>query len=385
MAHEAERALGPLLDGGLVVDTSGQAPLRRLRRILAGHPLPDQGGLAAALEVEGLARGLGQGDLLLVLLSGGASALLPAPVDGVTLNDKARVTRQLLRAGATIQELNAVRKHLSRLKGGGLARLASPARVACLVLSDVVGDELSTIASGPTVPDPTTFGEARRILERRGGWRAAPAAVRRHLERGERGEIVETPKPGAPIFAGVHTQVIGGNRLSLEAAARTARRLGLRPVLLTARLAGEAREAGGLLASVLRETLESGHPVRPPVCLLAGGETTVTVRGGGVGGRNQELVLGAVTGLAACPGPVVAAALGTDGIDGVSSAAGAIADQTSLARATALGLPSPTVFLAANDATAFFAPLGDLIVTGPTGTNVADLAILLTAGPAISR
>jgi glycerate 2-kinase len=377
MAAAAEQALGNALDEALAVDTAATVPLARTRRLLAGHPLPDERGLAAAAEVEAMAGGLGRDDLLLVLLSGGASALLPAPVAGVSLADKAALTRLLLRAGASIHELNAVRKHLSRLKGGGLARAASPARLSCLVLSDVVGDDLSTIASGPTVADPTSYADALAVVRRRGVLEEAPAAVREHLEAGVRGDAAETPKPADPVFARVTTRVIGSNRLSVQAAAREARRRGLRPIVLTTRLEGEAREAARVLVAVLRECVESGRPGRPPVCLLAGGETTVTVRGDGRGGRNQEMALAAAEPLAAFAMPALLASLATDGMDGVGGAAGGIADDTSLARATALGLAPPAAFLDANDSAGFLAPLRDLIVTGPTGTNVIDLTVLL--------
>jgi hydroxypyruvate reductase len=381
MARAAERALGGALHEALAVDTAATVPLERTRLRLAGHPVPDERGLAAAAEVEALARGLGPRDLLLVLLSGGASALLPAPVAGVSLEDKAALTRQLLRAGATIGEINAVRKHLSRLKGGGLARAAGEARVACLVLSDVVGDDLSTIASGPTAPDPTTFADALEILRRRGLLGSVPDAARAHLEAGFRGERPETPKTGDALFRRVSTRVIGSNRLSVEAAAREARRQGLRPLVLTTRLEGEAREAARVLVAELRECMEAGRPAKPPVCLLAGGETTVTVRGGGQGGRNQELALAAVEPLSAFPRPAVVASLATDGIDGTGGAAGGVADDQSLRRAERLGLAPVGVFLEANDSRAFLGPLGDLIVTGPTGTNVVDLTVLLAAGP----
>jgi hydroxypyruvate reductase len=327
--------------------------------------------------VGALAGGLGRDDLLLVLLSGGASALLPAPVTGVSLADKAAVTSLLLRAGATIHELNTVRKHLSRLKGGGLARAAAPARVVCLALSDVVGDDLSTIASGPTVPDPTTYGDALRILATRGVLDKSPASVRAHLEAGARGAIPETPKPGEGLFARVTTRVVGSNRLSVQVASREARRQGLRPLVLTTRLEGEAREVARALVAVLRECVESGQPARPPVCLLAGGETTVTVRGDGRGGRNQELAVAAAEPLAAFPGPALVASLATDGIDGMSEAAGGVVDQESLARAAALGVAPPAAFLGASDSRGFLAALGDLIVTGPTGTNVVDLTVLM--------
>jgi glycerate 2-kinase len=384
MARAAEGVLGDRLAGGIAVSTATEGRLDHVRLLTARHPVPDARGLAAALEVESLARGLGRDDLLLVLLSGGASALLPAPAEGVTLEDKARTTTLLLRAGATIHELNAVRKHLSRLKGGGLARVAAPARVATLVLSDVVGDDLSTIASGPTVPDRTTFADALEVLRRRGVVDDVPAAVRERLRAGVRGERPETPKPGEPAFRRVATRIVGSNRLSVEAAAREARRQGLRPLVLTTRLEGEAREAARVLVAVLRECVESGRPAEPPVCLLAGGETTVTVTGEGQGGRNQELAVAAAVALEGFPVPAVVASLGTDGIDGASDAAGGIADDTTVARAAALGIAPAAAFVAASDTRNFLGPLGDLIVTGPTGTNVVDVAALL-AGPSPGR
>jgi hydroxypyruvate reductase len=385
MARAAEGVLGDALSEALAVDTSDRVTLDRTRRILAGHPVPDESGQRAADEVEALVRGLGRQDLLLLLLSGGASALLPAPSEGLTLADKAQTASLLMRAGATIHELNTVRKHLSRLKGGGLARAAAPARVACLALSDVVGDDPSTIASGPASPDPTTYAAALDVLQRRGVADAVPPTVRRHLEAGARGARAETPKPGDPLFRRVSYTVVGSNRLSLAAAATEARRQGLRPLILTTRLEGEAREAARVLVAVLRECVEEGRPVRPPACLLAGGETTVTVTGKGFGGRNQELVVAAAEGLAAFPAPAVVASLATDGIDGHSDAAGGVADGRTLARAEALGLAAPRVFLAENDSRSFLGPLGDLIVTGPTGTNVMDLTALLASPPARAR
>jgi len=377
MALAAEQALGDRIDEALAVDTSASVSLSRTRLRLAGHPVPDERGLRAAAEVEALARGLGAHDLLVVLLSGGASALLPAPVPGVSLEDKAALTRLLLRAGADIREINTVRKHLSRLKGGGLARAAAPARVACLVLSDVVGDDLSTIGSGPTVADPSTYADALEVLRRRGLLTGAPEPVRSHLEAGRRGARAETPKPGAALFRRVATRIVGSNRLTVEAAAREARRLGLRPIVLTTRLEGEAREAARVLVAVLRECVEAGRPGAPPVCLLAGGETTVTVRGPGQGGRNQELVVAAAPALASFPVPAVVASLATDGVDGVGGAAGGVADDQSVVRAARLGLAPAEVFLEASDSRAFLGPVGDLIVTGPTGTNVVDLTVLM--------
>jgi len=381
MAHAAEQILEARLTDAIAVSTSTSRSLRHTPLRIADHPVPDRRGLEAASEVAILAGSLGRDDTLLVLLSGGASALLPAPAAGISLADKARVTSLLLRAGATIGELNAVRKHLSELKGGGLARAAAPARVICLVLSDVVGNDLSTVASGPTVPDTTTFADAVEVLRRRSVWAAAPESVRCRLQAGARGRIPETPKPSAPFFRGVVTRVVGSNRLSLEAAAREARRLGLNALILTARLEGEAREAALVLAGILRECVESGRPAVRPVCLLAGGETTVTVRGEGRGGRNQELAAAAASPLATFPAHAVIASLATDGIDGASDAAGGVVDQQSLARARALGLAAPSSFLEANDSHGFLAPLGDLILTGPTGTNVMDLTALLAGDP----
>lgn len=383
MAEAAEARLGDLVSEGIVVAPDGARGPGRLRaRVLrAGHPVPDARGLLAAEAVLDAVSALGEGDVLVLLLSGGASALLPAPAAGLTLEHKAETTSLLLRGGATIHELNAVRKHLSRVKGGGLVRAAAPARVVCLALSDVVGDDLSTIGSGPTVPDPTTYDDALAVLEARGLREAAPAAVRRHLERGAAGEIPETPKAGDAAFRRAHTVVVGSNRLSVLAAARQARREGLRPLVLTTRLEGEAREAARVLTAVLGECVASGAPARPPVCLLAGGETTVTVRGDGRGGRNQELAVAAAAALDGFPAPAVVASLATDGVDGASDAAGGVVDDTSAARARALGLAPPAAFLAASDSRSFLAALGDLILTGPTGTNVVDLVVLL-AGPA---
>src|SRR5688572_13249897 len=378
MGRAAEEVLGDRMDEGIAIDSSAPAqPPARMRLRIARHPLPDERGLAAASEVETLARGLTADDLLLVLISGGASALLPSPVRGVNLEDKKIVTSLLQRSGASIGELNVVRKHLSRLKGGGLARTAAPARVVCLVLSDVVGDDLSTIASGPTVPDPTTYAEALEVLRKRGVLGQAPKRVRKHLEAGAAGDVPETPKPGDPLFRRVSTRVIGSNRWTIEAAAQEARRLGLTPLVLTSYLEGEAREAARALVSILRECVESGTPAATPVCLLAGGETTVTVRGEGAGGRNQELAVAAAEPLAIFPNFAVVASMATDGVDGASHAAGGMVDHDTVRRAREAGLTPAAQFLADNDTTNFLGPLGDLIVTGPTGTNVVDLTLLL--------
>jgi hydroxypyruvate reductase len=340
--------------------------------------VPDEAGLAAAAEVESLLSGGRPGDLVLVLVSGGGSALLPAPAEGVTLAEKQAVTSLLLASGADIGEMNCVRKHLSRLKGGGMARRAAPARVATLVLSDVVGDPLDVIASGPTVPDPTTFADALEVLRRRGIAERVPPAVRARLEAGARGEIPETPKPGDPALRGGLPALVGTNRIAVAAAARRARALGFRPLVLSTTVTGEARDVAAVLAAVAREARGSGQPAAPPCCLLSGGEPTVTLRGKGKGGRNQELALAAALALEGIPGVALLSA-GTDGSDGPTDAAGAICDGATAARARAAGL-DPRRHLEENDAYPLFAALGDLVVTGPTQTNVMDLHAALVAG-----
>ena len=379
MAEAAAEVLGSRLESGLVITNAGRPRRGPLRVLEAGHPLPDARGLRAAAEVERLLQDLGEGDLLLVLLSGGASALLPAPAEGLSLRDKARTTALLLRAGATIHELNVVRKHLSRFKGGGLARLAAPARVRALVLSDVVGDDLSTIASGPVSPDPSRFEDAIAVLAHRGVLGRVPAAVTERLRVGARGRVAETPKPGERLFRRVKAQVVGSNRLSVAVAAREARRQGFRPLVLTSCLEGEAREVARALVAVLRECVASGRPASPPVCLLAGGETTVTVRGLGQGGRNQEMAVAAAPPLAAFPVDALFASVATDGIDGKSDAAGGVVDRHTANEALALGLAPPAEFLARSDSRNFLGPVGGLILTGPTGTNVMDLTVLLAS------
>jgi hydroxypyruvate reductase len=380
MMAAAEEVLGDRLQAGICVTKRGHGgPLSRARLLEAGHPVPDESGLAAAAEVEALLAGGARGDVALVLISGGGSALLPSPAEGLTLAEKQAVTSLLLASGADIGEMNCVRKHLSRLKGGGLARRAAPARVVTLILSDVVGDPLDVIASGPTVPDPTTFADALAVLERRGLRGRVPAAALGRLEAGARGEIPETPKPGDPAFRGSLPLLVGSNRIAVAAAARRARALGYRPLVLSTSVTGEAREVGAVLAAVAREARASGHPVRPPCCLLSGGEPTVTLRGGGKGGRNQELALAAALALEGLPGVAFLSA-GTDGTDGPTDAAGALCDGATAGRARAAGL-EPRRHLEAHDAYPLFEALGDLLVTGPTRTNVMDLhAVLL--GPA---
>jgi hydroxypyruvate reductase len=380
MAAAVEAGLGDRVADGLVAVKDGyRAPTRRIRLLEAGHPVPDARGEHAARQIRALAESAGADDLLLVLVSGGGSALTPAPAPPITLGDKQAMTRLLLAAGANINQLNTVRKHCSLLKGGQLARAAAPARVHALLLSDVIGDPLDVIASGPTAPDVSTFAEALGILDRFDLRGRAPAAIVQRLEHGARGEIPETPKPDDPVFRGVTNTVIGNNLLVVDAAAARARALGYTPHVLTRALEGEARAVTGRLVALAREVRAGRGPVAPPACLIAGGETTVTVRGGGSGGRCQEWALAAALELDGADG-IVALAAGTDGTDGPTAAAGALADGASAGRARAMG-HDPAARLAANDSNPALAALGDLVVTGPTNTNLLDLYLLLIAAP----
>ena len=375
MARAVEDVLGESLAAGAVNVKRGHAePTRLVRLTEAGHPIPDQAGLEGTARLVALAEAAGPDDLLFCVISGGGSALLQLPAEGISLADTQRLTDLLLRAGATINELNTVRKHLSRVTGGGLARLAQPARVVSLILSDVVGNPLDVIASGPTVPDTTSFADAQAILRRFQVWDQAPASVRERLEAGVGGLVPDTPKPGDPAFERVCNVVVASNDLAAEAAVEIARQHGFAALLLTTYLEGEAREVGRVVAALGREIAASGRPLRPPCCLVLGGETTVTVRGPGRGGRNQELALAAALPIAGLQG-VSIVSLATDGNDGPTDAAGALVDGTTLARARELGL-DPYRSLADNDSYSFFEQLGDLLLTGPTNTYVNDLAFV---------
>src|SRR3954469_20140829 len=372
MAQSVEALLGDRLAGALViVKDVHTVPTTLIVLREAAHPLPDARGVAATAELLGWLDALGADDLLLLLLSGGGSALLERPAPGLDLDALQTTTDLLLRAGASIGELNAVRKHLSAVKGGGLARAAGGASVIALVLSDVVGSPLDVIASGPAAPDPSTYADAGAVLERYALWERVPAAVATHLRAGLGGDAPETPKPGAPELARVRHVIVGDNAQAAAAAVDEARALGLQALLLSTYVEGEAREVGRLLAALARELAHRGGPLPRPACLVLGGETTVTVRGEGRGGRNQEVALGAVAALAGLA-DVLGLGAATDGGHGPTDAAGAWVDGTSLARAAARGL-APDAFLARNDSYHSFAPLGDLLVTGPTLTNVNDL------------
>ena len=384
MAEALEDMFGPrLLDAhdlrGLVNLPDAQVrPLRRitLHGARAGvSNKPTEAGRRGADRMLELLEDLGPRDLVLCLISGGGSALLPAPAGEVTLEDKLRVTEMLHSCGATINEMNAVRKHLARVKGGGLARAAGRARVVSLILSDVVGDPLDVIASGPTAPDPTTYGDALAVLAKYGLEAETPARALRHLRRGAAGKEPETAKR---LSRRVHNLLLGGNALALTAAAREARARGYRVLDLGSRIEGESREVGLVMAGLLRGVHEEGRPLAPPACILSGGETTVTLRGEhGLGGRNQELALAALSRLGeAGLRDAVLLSGGTDGEDGPTDAAGAVADAASARAARVLGLDAAG-HLARHDAYPFFARAGGLLRSGPTGTNVMDLRVLL--------
>jgi len=377
MARVACEIFGPRVRGGVVIaptDTE-MRDLGNLSTFRGGHPVPTEGSERGARAVAQLVGQLGAGDFLLCLISGGGSALMTLPPSGVSLSDVRKTTETLLRAGATIDELNCVRKHLDLLKGGLMAQIAAPARVLALVLSDVLGDHPDVIASGPLSPDPTTFSDALAIVERRQVRERIPTSALGYLESGTNGAVPETPGPDAPFFADVEVRIVGNNRMAADAAVREAERRGYQTRLLTTTLSGEANEVGRMLAAQGLEIKDGRGSITPPACLIAAGETTVDVRGTGRGGRNQELALGGALVLHG-QGPLLMASMGTDGIDGASHAAGAFADQTTIARAEALGLDAAAT-LTANDTTPFFEALNDLIVTGPTGTNVMDIQVVL--------
>jgi len=379
MAESVEAILGPRVSEGIVVVKAGD-PSRtsRVRLVHAGHPIPDYAGLQGAQEILRLVQSATAQDLIICLLSGGGSALLPAPAPTITLGEKREVTRLLLEAGAPIGELNVVRKHLSILKGGQLARAASPAPLLTLILSDVIGDLLDVISSGPTVPDPSTYAEAVGILRRSGLEARTPPMVLAHLSRGAGGMIPETPKASDPVFVNVTNCVIGNNSLLTDRAGEVARGRGLTPILHSVGLQGEAREVGRQLVATARK-IRDEKPEALPACLIAGGETTVTVRGAGRGGRCQEFCLAAAIELQGESGIAVLAA-GSDGSDGPTDAAGAIADGTTITRAQKMGLDAQS-FLEQNDSYTFFSQLGDLIITGPTRTNLMDLYLCLITRP----
>ena len=358
MAQAVEHLLGARITDGVVnVPQGATVRLRRVLQVEAGHPVPDDRGVEGARRIERLTAESGVRDLLVCLISGGASSLMPLPASPITLARKKTLTKQLLACGATIHEINAVRKHISAIKGGQLARLAHPATLVTFILSDVIGDNLDVIGSGPTVPDPTTCEDAREILARYG----IPVPP-----------MHETPKPGDSVFRRVQNVVVGSNRVSITAAAEQAKRLGYEPIILSTTIDGETREIARMHAAIAREALfeNAESKRRRHMCFLSGGETTVTLRGNGLGGRNQEFVLAALQALSGTKGVTIFSA-GTDGIDGPTDAAGAVVNTSS-----PLTL-DPQPFLANNDSYHYFEKTGGLVKMGPTGTNVMDVRMLL--------
>lgn len=375
MARAIEAVLGERVEAGLVVTADGYGvECERIEVVEASHPVPDSRGVEAAHRIAALVDAAEEGDLVLVVISGGGSALLTLPADGLTLDHLRETNELLLRSGAPIQAVNAVRKHLDQLKGGQLARRAAPAQVVSLILSDVPGDPLHVIASGPTVPDPTTFFDAHRVLQDYRLWERVPEAVRVRIARGLAGEAPETPKPGDPLFRIVHNAIVGSGVTAAEAALKAGERSGFTGLILTTELCGEAREVGQVIASLAREVVRRGCPVPRPGLLVLAGETTVTVRGSGRGGRNQEAALAAALGIAEFK-DVVVCFVGTDGRDGPTDAAGGLVDGESVGRMVAGGV-DPRAALLNNDAYAALSASGDLVTTGPTGTNVADLCLV---------
>jgi glycerate 2-kinase len=357
MAQEVERKLGNRIHKGLVnVKYGHTAKLQRIELNECGHPVPDEAGVLGAQRIAELATGAKEGDLVICLISGGASALLPLPVEGVSLAAKQDVTRRLLACGADIHEMNTVRKHLSRIKGGQLASIASPAKVIALILSDVIGDDLDVIGSGPTVLDASTVKDARAVLAKYG------------IESDAARFFRETPKPGRKRWTAENI-VIGSNRQALVAAAKEARDLGYRTLLLASGIEGETREVARVHAAMAREILASGNPVKPPACLISGGETTVTLRGSGKGGRNQEFALAAAVDIAGLHG-VTILSCGTDGTDGPTDAAGAIVDGKTAGKGVLEALAN-------NNSYPYLQLRNALVITGPTHTNVMDIHIVL--------
>jgi glycerate 2-kinase len=379
MAEAVESVLGDRVSGGCVNVLQGtefRYNLKKIRLQGASHPIPNNDGVRGVAEMLMLISSMREKDLVICLISGGGSALMPYPAEGISLEDKQDVTSRLLMKGATIDDLNAVRKHLSAIKGGQLARRCYPTRVVSLILSDVVGDPLDTIASGPTSPDTTTFRNAVDVLKKYKLWDDICSQVRERLEYGVKKVIVETPKPGDEIFNHVTNIIVGNNSIAAESAAEAAEALGYNSLIVSTMVEGEAAEVGTVLAGIARELAAKGRPLKPPAAVIVGGETTVNVRGSGRGGRNQELALSLarrITGLKA-----VAASLATDGIDGPTEASGAIVDGETSTKASKAGL-SIEKFLAENDSHSFFKKIGDTIVTGPTGTNVNDLVLIITS------
>ncbi len=375
MAESLERILGTYLESGMIIIKDGtKSTTKKIQIANANHPLPDGRGIRATQKILNIVNSLNINDILIVLLSGGASSLLCAPAQGLTLVDKRRTINMLLRCGASIHELNTVRKHLSNIKGGQLAK-ATSATLLTLIMSDVMGDDLSTIGSGPTVPDPTTFQEAKSILERYQLWHNVPERIRQHLEQGINGHRPETWKRRSTPSSRCRSFILANIRTAMDGMAKEAKRLGLRPFILDTFLQGEAKDLGAILGVMAKDLREFGNPIGPPACFIAGGEPTVTVKGKGKGGRAQECVLAAAQEISGLKN-VLVAGFGTDGTDGPTNAAGAVVDGETVHRGKKKGL-SIARSLEKHDSYTFFNTIGGHIITGPTRTNVSDLYLIL--------
>lgn len=376
MAQTIEEIFGDRLTKGVITTKYGHLlPLKKIKIIEAGHPIPDQKGYEGAKRIQRLLKESGPKDLVIFLLSGGGSALLPFPASHIDLKEKQEATQLLLDCGADIKEINTIRKHISMIKGGWLAKWAYPSTVIGFILSDVVGDQLDVIGSGPTVPDHSTFEEAWEILKKYDLLKEISLSIQKQLRSGKEGKVEETPKPGEVVFEKVYNSLIGSNILALLEAKKEAESLGLNTVILSSSIEGETREAARFHTAVAKEVISSENPIPRPACILSGGETTVTIKGNGLGGRNQEFVLAGALEISGIEKVVILSG-GTDGSDGPTDATGALADHTTVQRAKNMGM-NPKVYLENNDAYSFFQKLGDLLITGPTHTNVMDVRVLL--------
>jgi glycerate 2-kinase len=372
MGLALERILRDRIYSGIVVTKKGYGiPLSKVEQLEGGHPLPDRDGLKATQEIIKLLSQTTKDDLVILLLSGGGSSLLISPIPGINLKDKIKFTDQLLKCGADITEINTLRKHISSVKGGGLAKMAQPASVLTLILSDVIGDRIDSIASGPTAPDRTTFADCIRIIRKYNLEDKIPSAIYRYLRSGVEGKVEETPKPGNPIFRKVRNVIIGSNRLALQAAKEKAEDLGYNTMILPRPVAGDTTKAAINHIELIRKIKYTGKPLRPPACVISGGETTVKIKGKGLGGRNQEFTLVMALGITGMKSIVFLSA-GTDGTDGPTDAAGAFCDGDTIRRALRRGMVAQH-YLEKNDSYHFFKKLDDLIITGPTYTNVMDI------------
>lgn len=377
MARAIEEILGDRINKGIInVKYGFTENLKRTQIIEAGHPIPDENGIQGTKRIIELLKHTKEGDLIISLISGGGSALLPMPADGISLQDKQEITKELLRCGASIDEINAVRKHISLSKGGQLARTAHPATTINLMLSDVVGDRMDVIASGPFVPDKSTFEDVLKIFKRYQILDGVPDPIRKHIYRGLRGEIQETPKENDPVFEKVHNLIIGSNILALKSAKRRAEELGYNTLILSSMVEGETRDIAIMHSAIAKEIIRTGNPISPPACIISGGETTVTIKGDGLGGRNQEFCLSCAIEISDVDGNVVILSGGTDGNDGPTDSAGGIVDPFTIKRAQNAGL-NALEFLMRNDSYNFLKQTGDLLITGPTNTNVMDVRLII--------